>query len=501
MQSESLSTSLLQILSGDLPSTQSSPVLRHLVIGTILSGMVQKIFPDGKALVSFNNQNVLVNSNKTLLLGQNLIARVERLTPFPQLQLIPQNDLPLELGRESRPKGSHGPGPDYKTQISSPNKVSSPTTLSTAELERLNLFPNQEYKARVVKVVANKNIVLELKGQQLQLPLNDNKVPVPGTTIPVKFEKIEGNIYSLVRQDPTGIANPLTREVLIPYLSAHQTLPKMIANLEKAMETVKVSKLNVEPEVLVDIRKTLQQLRSSSNREQFPNAEKIRQQVQLSGINYEANVEKALKEITGSKLNPELQSPLKHDLKGQMLKLISTLEPLVNNPSQSDIAPRNISTLLGVFQQAVDNIELHQLSHRLAVLEQEPIVLQIPNPFASEQVVNIFVRQLQDTEKDKKKKGYKGFNLVFILNMSALGQVKIDAKVLDKDLQVQIQVEKPALVKFIESRRQEFSVAMKEIGFSAEMNCCLQENIEIELSDTIRELLIEKQNYRVDIQT
>ena len=499
MQSESVAISLLQILSGDLPRTSSSPVLRHLVIGSILSGMVQKVFPDGKALVNFNNQNVLVNSNKKLQPGQNLTARVERLTPLPQLKLIPVNDLPIALGKEPLPSKSYEQGPDYKTQLSSPNKVSVPATFSTATLERLDFVPNQEYKARVTQVVAKKSIVLELKGRQLQLPFNENKVPVPGTTIPVKFEKIAENIFSLVRQDFIGISNPLSREVLIPYLSAHETLPKIIANLEKAVAAVKVNPLNVDPEVLVDIRKTLQQLRPS--REQLPDAEQIRQQVQVSGINYEAKVEKALREIIDSKQNPAVQTPLKGDLKGQMLKIISSLEPLANSPSLPDIAPRNVAPLLGVFQQAVDNIELHQLSHRLSLLEQEPIVLQMPNPFSAEQAINIYVRQLPDTDKDKKKKGHDGFNLVFILNMSVLGHVKIDARLQDKNLQVQIQVEKPALVKFIENRAHELSVAMKEMGFSAEVNCCLQEKIEMEFEDTIRQLMIDKQTYRVDIQT
>jgi len=499
MQSESLGISLLQILSGDLLNTQSSPVLRHLVIGSILSGMVQKVFPDGKALVNFNNQNVLVNSNEKLQPGQTLTARVEQLGPLPQLKLIPVNDLPLAHGREAQPSRSYEQGPDYKTQLSSPNKVSVPATISTAVLERVDLFPNQEYKARVSQVVDKQNIVLEIKGQQLQLPFNENKVPVPGTTIIVKFEKIAENIFSLVRPEPIGIPNPLSREVLRPYLSAYATLPKMIVNLEKAVEAVKVSQLNVDPKVLVDIRKTLHQLRT--NREQLPNAEQIRQQVQVSGVNYEANVEKALRETTDSKQNPALHPPLKRDLKGQMLKLISLLESLANNLSLPDIAPRNVSQLLGVFQQAVDNIELHQLGHRLALVEQEPIVLQIPNPFSSEQVINIYVRQLQDTDQDKKKKGHKGINLVFVLNMSVLGHVKIDARLQDKNLQVRIEVEKPSLVKFIESRVEEFSVAMKDMGFSVEMNCCLQEKIEIEFEDTIRQLMIEKQTYRVDIQT
>jgi hypothetical protein len=499
MQSESLGFSLLQILSGDLPSTSSSPLLRHLVIGTILSGMVQKVFPDGKALVNFNNQNVLVNTNKKLQPGQNLTARVEQLTPHPQLKLILDNDLPLVPGRESRPSGSYGQGPDYKTQLSSPNKVSTPATFNTATLERLDLFPNQEYKARVLQVVDKQYIVLDLKGRQLQLPFIENKVPIPGSTISVKFEKIAENIFSLVRQDTIGISTPLTRDVLIPYLSAHETLPKMIANLEKAVESFRVRPLNVDPEVLVNIKKTLQQLRPT--RGQLPNAEQIRQQVQVSGVNYEANVERVLRETADSKLIPELQRALKRDLKGQMLKIISSLEPLANSPGLPDIAPRNVSTLLAVFQHAVDNIELHQLSHRLALMEQEPIVLQIPNPFSPEQVVNIYVRQLQESDKDKKKKEHKGFNLVFILNMSVLGHVKIDARLQDKNLQVQIQVEKPALVKFIEGRMEELSVVMKEMGFFAEINCCLQEKVEIEFTDTISQLMIKKQTYRVDIQT
>jgi len=502
MQSESVGLSLLHILSGDLPSTSGSPLLRHLVIGAILSGMVQKVFPDGKALVNFNNQNVLVNSNKKLQPGQNLTARVERLTPHPQLKLIINDDLPLKSGRESRPSGSYEQAPDYKTQLSFPKKVSTPATFNIAELKRLDLVPNQEYKARVSQVLDKQYIVLELKGEQFSLNVNKlpgNKVPVPGTAIVVKFEKNAENIFSLVRQGTIGGPAPLTREALIPYLSAHATLPKMIGNLEKAVQAVKVSPLNVEPEILVDIQKTLQQLRPA--REQLPNAEQIRQQVQVSGVNYEANVEKLLRETSNSKLNSELQPALKRDLKGQMLKIISSLEPLANSPSLPDFAPRNVSTLLGVFQQAVDNIELHQLSHRLALMEQEPIVLQIPNPFSSEQVVNIYVRQLQDADKDKNKKDHKGFNLIFILNMSVLGHVKIDARLQDKNLQVQIQVEKPALVKFVEGRMEELSVVMKEMGFSAEMSCCLQEKVEIEFTDTIRQLMIEKQTYRVDIQT
>mgnify|MGYP001342731238 CR=1 FL=1 len=118
-------------------------------------------------------------------------------------------------------------------------------------------------------------------------------------------------------------------------------------------------------------------------------------------------------------------------------------------------------------------------------------MIQIADPFSPEtKTAKLYVRNEGEGE-GKKKDGKTDYNLVFLLNMTALGNLRVDAKTNREDVVVDIKVGKKPIVDFIASQTPQLESRLKEMGFQAVVTTSVQDVVEMEVDDPLNQLLID----------
>ncbi|MCH8156796.1 MAG: flagellar hook-length control protein FliK, partial [Nitrospinae bacterium] len=478
----------------DLPSG----LLRFLKPGMILKGKVLKIFPnEGKAVVQLNNQKLVVESAEKLTPGRPLRVRVEQVSPHPVLKLITTGKptSPQVLQAHQSSATSPRQAPETVTRLSSePSPV--PQELTSRDLKILNLSPGQTVRAEVVKIAGESTAFVRIAGKEVAVHFTEVSPPKPGAVVEAVLKPHEG-FFRLVAGEESISRQPIDLGKIKALLPQKQPFGDMVQKLEALVSTPSLLKtLRAESSPIERLIQTLEILRPQSG--QIPNGARVKEQVNLSGINYEPKV----KQVLEGKKSAQNLSELGRDLKGQLLELAKALEVRADAKDVSPVQRRQIMELAQTFRRAGDNIELQQLTNQLARQENQPIVLQIPNPFAlGEKTIKLYVRHATDEEEGGKKDKGKGVFLVFLLNMSALGDLRIDARVSQNRISIKINVENEAVAQFIDRNLEEFRLRMTEIGFQAEVACCLQEKVDPEIENDLNRLLVDEDSRLVDLTT
>ena len=183
---------------------------------------------------------------------------------------------------------------------------------------------------------------------------------------------------------------------------------------------------------------------------------------------------------------------------------------MIRRPPRSTLFPyttlfRSLQTLkehTQVFRQAVDNIELNQLTNQLARQENQSILLQIPNPYGQEnQSIKLYVRPSGDEESGKKGGSKETYNLAFFLDLSKLGNVRVDSQISQTRLSVKIQVENQAVASFIDSKFEELIPRLSSLGFEANLTSFVKDKIDMELENKLPAILLQDEARLVDITT
>ncbi|SVD44620.1 uncharacterized protein METZ01_LOCUS397474, partial [marine metagenome] len=145
-------------------------------------------------------------------------------------------------------------------------------------------------------------------------------------------------------------------------------------------------------------------------------------------------------------------------------------------------------------------IELHQLTNQFARHEGQPIILQIPDPFMIGKTINLYVRD-NDKDTDGKSKDNNGVLLVFFLDMSALGNLRVDVKMNKETTSIKIDVENQDIEKFINRNLKEFCARLEAIGFDVNASCCVVSKVEDNLGKKLNQLLVDDSKRLVDLTT
>ena len=150
----------------------------------------------------------------------------------------------------------------------------------------------------------------------------------------------------------------------------------------------------------------------------------------------------------------------------------------------------------------MENIELHQLTNQLARQENQSVLLQIPNPYGQgNPAIKLYVRPSGDEESGKKGAGKKSYNLVFFLDLSMLGNLRVDSQVSQTQLSVKMKVENQSIADFIESRTEEFNSRLADLGFQADLTCCVEDKIELDFENELSAILFQDEARLVDVTT
>lgn len=489
----------IRILSAD--KGPLNEFIQNTAVGKILKGKVLDVLAGGKALVDFGGKKLTVETSGALTKGQTILARVQQLSPTLVLKLINPS-----IG-ESAPARAGTPDIISSLSTTRPSNAglqnaafAEKASLSAANLLALKLEPGQTLKGTLVRILDDKMALVQFQNRQLQTLMAGGNVNLrPGQEIAATVQRL-GSGFALIAQPMNAGLRAVDAAMIKPYLTSKQDLGKMIVSLRKAiLENPALKDLKIDPALIERIRDTLKILLPTE--ETLRDGARLKEQIDRSGINYEAKVRRLL----AQKQTLDNRAVLAKDLKGQLLELLGRLEKLDLKKIQRDsFAPdrsQEIKELIQHVKQAVDSLEHQQLSNQFARQKQDPILIQIPDPFSPEtKTAKLYIRGDAEGEGGARK-DKKDVNLVFLLDLTALGNLRVDAKLREKDLSAKISVEDNAVADFIANRVQKLESRLREIGFNASVTCCFKEKVETEVEENLKRELMRDPSRLVDIET
>jgi hypothetical protein len=479
---------VIKILSGE----DLLGLKKQLQTGKLLQGEIIKLLPKGKAKLSIAGQKVVAELPKlktkdmsindkpdySFKLKQKIYARVEKAGPEPVLKLVPT---PRQKVQEE----------SYTTNLSRKVKTG---VLKSQNFNELKIPPDKIVQVKVNHVVDTNSLSVKFKDQQFLVKTENASLYKPDTSIRIQFEKTD-NGFKTIFIDPPVKFDTVDLELVKPYLPSRTPLGKLVGELTRDILGSSVLKeLKVSTQLLEKLRETLEVLTPKPG--MTPDEVKIEEQVEKSGVRYEAKVKEFLRHTENSKVRQELTK----DLKGQLLELLQVTEKNIKTLPKQNLNQK-ISDFHHRVKVSLDSIELNQLSSRISTQENQPLVLQIPNPLSSgDKTINLFISEDSEGEQDGNIEDKKNYNLAFFLNLSALGNLKINANVGPDNLAVSMEVEQDDVADFIQSKSVEFEQRMKEKDLNTTVECCKRKEVS-SIKDNLIELLVSRNTSLLSVKT
>jgi len=495
-QIENLTQQVLKVLGGKDSNPATIKFISQLQSGNIFKAVFVKNLPGGRGVLSLNGNKVTVELPKelsfkgqneqkdltrtSLTKGQTIIVRVENSGSKPALKIIP-------LPSHEDPIKNVG----VTTNLTSRGKSIS----RFFGLEEFHQSPSPNMtNARVISILDSKSILVETGGKSFSVPVANAENFKPGSQVSIYFKKTESGKQTVLVETSTNQTKRLDFNSLKPYLPARMPLAKM-ANLLRSeiLDSPVIPDLKIQSDVVARLRDTLRLFLPSEG--EIPNATQVRQQVESSGTNYEAKVRQVLEFPSSIQARKELAS----DLKGLLLELFHSTDQTPEKVVQK--VPGRFAEFRQTIKYAIDNIELNQLSSQISKQENQPLVIQIPNPLSSgNKTIQLFVRDDSSESETGNKDQKKSHHVAFFLDLSFLGKIKINAKMNQESLSVSINVESEEIASFIRHRASDFEEKMNGDEINTSVECYVTHEVKPE-KDNLIELLVSQNTSLINIKT
>ena len=363
-----------------------------------------------------------------------------------------------------------------------------------------NFIPGQKIKASVVDIVNNNTAIVKFRDKFLTAHFFD-KTPKVGTVVKFIVTQHEES-FRLVAQGSNSSKKVETSDIkdLLPF---KEPFGKMIQQLKSLIDSpvfenfIKSDSLLIKRLVkTLDLLSPQIKINDSTQLKEIFNGKNLKEQVDFSGINYESKI----KHIFEGKVPFQIPSKLNMDLKYQLLDLLNVIAPSSKESDNNLNQQRPLMDVIKKIRHAVDNVELHQLTNQLARQESQSIVIQIPDPINFGKTIKVYIKPTEDSEENSKKEK-DGVLLVFFLNMSVLGNLRVDAQVLKESISIKIKVENNDVAKFIDSKLVEFSSNLKDLGCTVNATCSTIPIVEDDIASELNQLIINDDKRLVDLTT
>ena len=331
----------------------------------------------------------------------------------------------------------------------------------------------------------------DIKTSAIDYPAKQERIT---STIQLQPQQID-NSKSYVLQDSPGNSKIIDLDLIKPYLLTRKPLGELIGELRReVLESAVLKNIPIKQELIERIRETLKIL--TPKPDSLPKEFNIKRQVDISGIGYEGKVKQLLLYPENSKNKLELGK----DLKGQLLELNQILENSIRKNSNQNLI-RQLTEFQQKIKVSVDNIELNQLSTRISNQESQPLVLQIPNPICpNEKTINLFIRKDLPENKSGENSDKESYSLAFYLELSSLGNIKINVKVGLNSMEVRMDVDREDIAEFVRNSASEFEERMKINGLTTSVECLKEEQV-LPIKDNLIELLVSKNTSLLNVKT
>jgi hypothetical protein len=507
-QTENLINQIVKIIAGKDSNSGTLKFISLFQAGKILDAVFMGKAPGGKGVLSIEGHKVIVELPKALSFakqqeqqtriplnkGQALRVRVKSSGSKPTLKII------SPALHQDRPY-SH----ETKTNLTPRGKSFSRLT----RFEYLSQTPGSTKpvtSARIINIVDSKNIIVDTGIRSFVVPVENTELLKLGAQVNISFEKtVKGQIPSLVNVS-TNSRKKIDLNTLKPYLPARMPLVKM-ANLlmDEVLDSPVMQELEISSDVIARLKDTLQLFVPGEG--QLPSEGQVRQQVESSGINYEAKVRQSIE--SGLLVHKELAS----DLKGLLLKLDQSVDKSASSGlllkfdqsagkvTSSVKAPTPLAEFRQTIKLAIDNIEINQLSLQVSKQESQALVIQIPNPLSSgNKTLQLYVSPDSSYEKGKDKDKKSSHNVAFFLDLSFLGKIKISSQIGQGHISVKIDAESEDIARFVNDKANDFKETMEGHSFKTSVECCVIDKVKPE-KDSLIELLVSQNTSLVNIKT
>lgn len=492
---ENLPQQVLRVLSGKGSNQATIKFINQLQLGKTLDAVFIKNLPAGKGILSLEGNKVVVELPKKLHVeGQS------KLKNLPREVFVKGQKLTVRV-EDSGPKLAFKiiPTPSQTESIKSAGTTTSLTsrgkTISRISgLEKLAPPSNDITTARVTNIVDSKSILVEAGNKNFVVSVEKAENFKLGSQVSINFEKTGNGQKPVLVATGENSSKRIDVNSLKPYLPSRMPIGEMAYLLKnKILDSPLIPELQIKSEFVVRLRDTLRLLVPSEGK--IPDAKQIRQQVDLSGINYEAKVRQVLESPAGTVSRKDLAS----DLKGLLLELYHSTEQVSSKTPQKSSSA--FTEFRNTIKYAIDNIELNQLSSQISKQENQPMVIQIPNPLsAGNKTIQLFVRDDSEKEETGSKDKKKNHNVAFFLDLSFLGKIKINAQMNQENLSVSIDVENEDIAKFIRQRTNDFEETMRENEINTSVECYSTHKIKPE-KDNLIDLLVNHNTSLINIET
>lgn len=481
--------------------------------GTLFQATILESFPEkNRALIKIFNKQIMVETKNHLIPGDTFSARVIKPSPELSLQImiVSTHSTPAVSILEDKTEISFKKLSSISTSsvidkkiisdsnysIVDPNNTNIISELSARAIKKMNLSSGQVIKATIVDSQTN-NTVVKFENRLIRA-YSFSEPPNLGEKISLIVTPYLDR-FKLVSQDDRAskLVDIFKIKSLLPYKESFGVMVQKLDILLNSSEVIK--SLRAETGLVPRLIKTLNLLKAPFFEQDLTSqgSALVKQQIDLSGINYESKVKNALE---GKELL-DVPTNVKNDLKGQLINLLKLLEIRIGGNETSAIQRYQLLKVIKVLMRAVDNIELQQLTNQLSRQENQPITLQIPDPFMIGKTINLYIRQSEDKSKNKENKENKSVLLVFFLELSALGNLRVDAKINNQAISLRIDVENSNIAKFVENSLKDFCSSLDDLGFEVNASCGVVANIDKELESKLNPLLISETNRLVDLRT
>lgn len=514
--------------------------IRNFAAGQTLAGKVVQVLPDQKAVVEIKGEKLLLQFPRPISVGQNISIRIEQVHPTPILKLTePSASTPApktvateipappqatdKTSIQSRPQTvSHGePNPQKSAGKISVGRDATLVTdqgtrtpISQTELKRLGIEAGQRVKAEVARVVDSQTLQVRLPNlaapqtnktaRVIEIAINNAENFQPGRPVTLQARATGGNTVVLELESPP--APPAASRpspglsVLKNYLPVRQSFVQVLAGLREIFldgPSSTLQSLKLEPGQLEQLQSNLQKLLSSEFK--TPDASRLKEVVDRSGLHYEAKV----KDFVSNPVPALKNILLENDLKGQLMRLARQLEQMPASAVEASQSEKGVGKLITQVNQAVSNIELQQLTHHFARQDNQPLLLQLPEHLLGEDdrlKIYIVPDKGRDSDESSDPEN-RVFNLVFLLHLSALGDLKIETRLFQNEISVHITGSNADAVQFIQAHAPELEAPLAEQGFSLSVTSRQQDDVPMEVPDSLEQLLIDHPLQLVDVKT
>jgi hypothetical protein len=483
-QLENVTPQILKISAGNVSNPAILNFISQLQSGSVFDAIFEKNLPGQKAVFSIEGHKITVELPKSL--------SVERLNDPKNLSVGSLTKGQRMMVRVENP----GTKPAFKI-LSYPSaenalKKDEITTNLTQRGKSISRFLDFDKNPQRSNVLPSKSVMTETGIKGFTVPVEAQESVKLGSSI--NLEKINKGKDAVLSNSAPTITKMVDVDSLKPYLPARMPLGKMIYVLKnEVLESPLIKDLVIKSDLVVRLRETLALLLPAEG--DIPDATGIKRQVETSGINYEAKIRQVLESPTDLVARKELAS----NLKGLLLELnqYTELNPSKSLPKASD----PFAEIRQIVKYALDNIELNQLSSQLSKQENQPLVIQIPNPLSSgNKTIELFVRDDNSEKNSEDKNQKRNHNVAFFLDLSFLGKIKINAQMDQDHLSVSIDVENETVANFINNRTNDLTCEMSEINMETTVECKVAQKI-TPLKDNLIELLVSKNTSLVNLKT